>query len=267
MSVVGKLETAGALRVNMGRLASVTVPGRAVTAADAGSWVQEGYPIPVRQYNFPSAKLQLQKLAVIVTMTREITEASNIEDVLRMLLTDAAGMALDMAMFSTSAATAAQPAGLLYGLTPLTASTTTGLDGCGQDLGTLVEDIATRGGGRKAIFVAAPKQSVSIRFYAGGQFDVTPGAGVTLPVGASVGMASGSIAAIEPESLAFAINDPEFSISSVAAVQQEDTSPSILMTGPTKSMFQIEGFALRMVLWASWAMRAPHVSYMTGVKW
>jgi hypothetical protein len=268
LSVAGKLEDAGALRINMGRLASVTVPGRSISAADAGQWVQEGYPIPVRQYNFPNAKLQLQKLAVIVTMTREITEASNIEDVLRILLTDAAGMALDNALFSTSAATAAQPAGLLHGLTPLTAAPAGGsaFEACGQDMGTLVQDIATRGGGRKAYFVAPPKQGVSIRFWAGGQFDITP-SGTQLPVATSVGMPVASLAAIEPESLAFAINNPEFSVSDCAAVQQEDTAPGTLMTGPTKSMYQIEGFALKMILWASWAMRAPHASYMTGVNW
>jgi hypothetical protein len=274
MSVAWRLELAGALRVQMGNLSSVTVPGRSQNAANAGQWVQEGQAIPVRQQAiYPGAKLTPQKLACIVTMTREITEASNIEDVLKMLMTEAAGMAIDNAMFSTSAATAAQPAGLLNGLTPLASSASTlGFDGCGQDLGTLVQDIATRGGGRKAFFVGAPKQATSIRFWAGGQFAVTPATDV-LPVAASIGMPAGSVAAIEPESLAFSISDPEFAITNVAALHQEDTSPQNITGGspspavPVKSMFQTEAFALRMVVWASWGMRAPHVSFMDAVPW
>jgi hypothetical protein len=274
MSVTGRLEMAGAIRVDLGRLATVTVPGRTVHAADAGQWVLEGSPIPARQMAiYPGAKLVPSKLAAIVTMTREITEASNIEDVLRMLMTEAAGMAIDTAMFSTSAATAAQPAGLLNGLTALSPSTSSlGFDGCGQDLGSLVQDIAGRGGGRRSFFIGAPKQSVSIRFFAGGQFDATPNSDI-LPVAASVGLPVGSIMCIEPESLAFSISNPEFSIANVAAIHQEDTTPQNITGGspspavPVKSMFQTESFALRMVVWASWGMRAPHVSYMTSVVW
>jgi hypothetical protein len=75
--------------------------------------------------------------------------------------------------------------------------------------------------------------------------------------------------AVEPQSLAFAIENPEFSVGDVASIQQEDTTPAtdLLTVSPVKSMFQIESFALRMVLRAAWAMRAPHVSYMTGTAW
>ena len=81
-------------------------------------------------------------------------------------------------------------------------------------------------------------------------------------------MPAKSCAGIEPESLAFSISDPEFAVADVAAVQQEDTSPTdLLTTSPVKSMFQIDAFALRMVVYAAWAMRAPHAAYMTGVNW
>jgi hypothetical protein len=268
MTAAGRMEVAGALRVDMGRMASVTVPGRGVTAADAGMWVAEGAPIPAKQYNYAPATLVLKKIAVIVTLTEEMSRASNLEDLLRAMLTGGAGMAIDAQMFSTVAGDATKPGGLFNGLTPIAASASSlGFDACGQDLGSLVADIATRGGGARAFFIAAPAQATSIRFFAGGQFVTTPQTDV-LPVAASVGMVAKSAAVVEPESLAFAVADPEFSIANVAAVQQEDTTPTdLLTTSPVKSMFQIDAIALRMVVYAAWAMRAPHVAYMTGVAW
>ena len=271
MSVAFRLEQGGAIRVRLGRLASLTVPGRAVTPADAGTWVGEGQPIPVRQMNlYAGAKLTPQKVAVIVTLSREMSEASNIEDVLKALLTEAAGIALDAAMFDANAANAQRPAGLLNGLTSLTPTASTlGFDACGQDLGLLVQDIANRGGGRNAFFIAAPKQAKSIRLcgWIGYRDGVGP-AGI-LPVAAAVGLPVGTVVAVEPESLVFSIEDPQFSISSVAAVQQEDTTPAadLLTKAPVKSMYQIDAYALKMTVWASWGLRAPHVSFMSAVNW
>ena len=271
MTVAGRLARAGALQVDIGRYASVRVPGRATHAADAGQWVQEGHPIPARQLQILAGPtLTPQKLACITTMTREMSEASNIEAVVRQFLTEAAGMAIDAALFSASAATAAQPAGLLHGLTSLTPSASTGFDAVGKDLGALVGDIATRGGGARAFFVASPAQAVAVRFYAGGQFYVA--GSDALPIAASVGLPAGTVVAIEPESLCFSIAPPEFSVANQTAIHQEDTTPLDIVAGgtastPIKSMFQIDGMALRMNLWASWGMRAPHVAFMSSVLW
>jgi hypothetical protein len=274
LSAIGAVLRAGALNVDLGRNASVRVPGRATSPADAGQWVQEGHPIPARALHLLGGPvLSPTKLAVLVTMTREMTEASNIEDVVRMLLTEAASIALDAALFSTNAATAAMPAGILLGITALPATTGTGLgfDACGQDLGNLVQDIASRGGGAHAYFIAAPHQSTAIRFWAGGQFGRTVD-GDVLPVAASAGLAEGTVLAIEPASLALTLNDPQFSVANVATVHQEDTTPLDIVSGgtvatPVKSMFQTDALALRMTLTANWGMRAPHVSYITGVGW
>jgi hypothetical protein len=275
MSAMGALLRAGAFNVDLGQYGSVRVPGRATTAANAGKWVQEGHPIPAVQLNILGGPvLTPTKLAVLLSMTREITEASNIEDIVRMLVTEAASLALDAAVFSTSAATPAQPAGLLNGLTPLTATAgaSLGFDACGQDLGKLVGDIAARAGGVHAFFVCAPSQATSIRFWAGGQFGRGP-QGDILPVAPAASLATtGTVVCLEPESLAITLSDPQFSVSNVAAVHQEDTTPLDISSGgvlasPVKSMFQTDALALRMTLSASWGMRAPHVSYMTGVGW
>jgi hypothetical protein len=260
LSAVGKLISAGALRVELGHFASVAVPGRATTAAAAGLWTTEGGAKPVRQFNLSSGKLTPHKLAVITALTREITEASNIEDMLRTLITEATGLALDAAIFSTA------PRGIFNGLTPLTPSTgTTGaFDAVGQDLGTLVGDIASRGGGSNVVFVASPAQATSIRFY-------SPGGTLELATAPSAGIAPASVAAIEAPSFAISIGVPEFSVSRVAALHMEDTTPADIVAGtpstPVKSMFQIDAIALKMEIWADWCMRAPHAAFMSPVTW
>jgi hypothetical protein len=272
MSAIGKLIADGALFINMGRYASVSVPGRAINPADAGSFVGEGQPAKVKQYDLFAGTLRPRKVEVIVTITREMSETSNIEDVLRVLLTEAAGLVFDGAVFSTGAATAAQSAGILNGVTAVVGSTGgSAFDACGIDVGTLVADVASRGGGARAVFIAAPSQATTMRFFAGGQFGVTP-SGDVVPVAGSAALADKTVICIEPGSFATSIGAPEFAVSTVATLHQEDTTPADIVAGgtpatPVKSMFQIDALALKMTLWGDWCMRAPHVSYMTDASW
>ena len=95
MSAVGRLILAGGLHIDLGRLASVVIPARSSTPADAGQWVAEGAPIPVRQFDLTSPSLRPHKLAVITSFSRELSEASNVEDVIKALITEAVGPAVD----------------------------------------------------------------------------------------------------------------------------------------------------------------------------
>jgi hypothetical protein len=266
LSAIGKLVDLGALVVDLDRYASVIVPGRVTSAADAGSWLAEGQPFAVRQLHIIGPALKPHKLGVMVPITREMADASNIEDVVRILLQEAARLAVDAAIFSTTAGSAARSPGILNGLTPLTPSgSSLGFDACGQDLGALVHDIAVRGGGANAAFIASPKQATSIKFWAGGLI----GRNDILPVASAASIPDGTVIAVEPASVAVTFVLPEFSVSSVAAVHQEDTSPvTDLLTGvPVKSMFQTDAIMIRMTIWGDWVMRAPHVSFMNAVAW
>jgi hypothetical protein len=260
LSAVGRLISAGALRVDLGHFSSVAVPGRATTAAAAGLWVAEGGVKPVRQFNLSSGKLTPHKLAVITTLTREISEASNIEDMLRALITEATGLALDAAIFSTA------PRGIFNGLTALTpTAASSAFDAVGQDLGTLVGDIASRGGGSNVVFIAAPAQATAIRFY-------SPGGSLETSCAPSAGIAAKTVAVVEAASFAISIGAPEFMVSRVGALHMEDTTPTDIVVGgvpstPVKSMFQTDAIALKMEVWADWCMRAPHVAYMSPVAW
>jgi len=52
----------------------------------------------------------------------------------------------------------------------------------------------------------------------------------------------------------------------------EDVAPQPIVDGgamaqPVRSMFQTDSLALRMLLRASWAMRAPHAAWTTNTNW
>jgi hypothetical protein len=271
MSAIGRLLVSGALRVDLGQRASVTVPGRQTNASNVGTWVGEGGVVQVKQYSIPTAKLSPHKLEVLCTITFEQSQASNIAEILQRLLSESASLALDAALFASTAATPAQPGGLLHGLTPLTPSTASGIEGAGADLGSLVADIASRGGGARPLFIAAAAQSTSLRFWSGGQFGVTP-ANDILPITGSAALANGTLICIEPESVAVALSDLRFDVASGASLHMEDTTPGNIVSGtpstPVKSMFQTDLLALKLsLLGADWGLRASHVSYMTGTSW
>ena len=270
MSALDKLDRTGALRVDMGNMASVVVPGRIIDPTDAiNMWVGEGQAVPVKQYDIIGPSLNVHKIEVNVVVTRELSEASNIENILQALLTEMGGLAIDAALFSTDAASPQRSAGILYGLTPMTPSSgSTGFDACGQDLGLLAADVAARGGGRFMTYVAAPAQATAMRFWAGGQFSLSPSTD-TLPIAASAVLPDGTVVGIEPSSLAFSFGTPTFSVSKIASLQMDDapTDPDLMAGGAVKSMWQVDAIVLRMTLWGDFCMRAPHVAYMTGVAW
>jgi len=61
---------------------------------------------------------------------------------------------------------------------------------------------------------------------------------------------------------------PEFFVSKAGALHFEDATPSTAtLASPTRSMFQTDSLALKMIVRASWAMRAPHAAWLTNVNW
>ena len=247
-------------RVDMTGVAHLTVPGRVVNAAAAGAWVREGSAIPVRSQSITSgAVLEPRKLAVIATMTSEIAASSNVEAVVRALLSESAALALDAAMFSANAEDGAHPAGLLYNVTPITPTAGGGMNALLADVKVLVAALAAAGGGRDAVIVAHPSQAATLSFMAGPHFTAS-----VLP---SSGVAVGTVVAVEASSLVSGFDAiPEFETSNVALLQMEDATPSD-WGASMKSLYQADSFALKMILRAAWGMRAPHVAYLTGATW
>jgi HK97 family phage major capsid protein len=103
---------------------AIKVPTWAPTAT--GGFIIEGGPIPVAQFVFGSTTLIGKKAASIVAVSDEMLLGAvhDVEQALRVILSESLGLAIDGILLGNSAATAAAPVGLLNGLTPITPSAT-----------------------------------------------------------------------------------------------------------------------------------------------
>jgi hypothetical protein len=112
------------VRVSLAGYNTVSIPHRASGIPDANlQWIgPPGSPIPWKSYSLSAATLgPAHKLAVGAGVTREMIEHGNGQEVVAQLLKEDASLSLDASMFSTAAASASRPAGLLFGLTPIVA--------------------------------------------------------------------------------------------------------------------------------------------------
>jgi HK97 family phage major capsid protein len=263
--------------VNLSGVASVRIPGRIVTEADAGSFVAEGAPIPVRQSAFAAGPtIAPYKLACIVVMTREFAEHSSAADatsIMQSMMGEAATLKLDSTALGNGAAvTGVQPAGILNGVAAAGTATsnTTGVHlALAKDIEMLLGALAAAGAGVSPIFVTHPANAASMKTLVGPKFDY--------PILASVGVPAGTLIAIEASSFVTGFSGtPEFSTTNQALLHLEGATPLPIGTpgtpptvaSPSQSLYQTDTVATRMVVRCSWAMRAAgHVQYLTAVNW
>src|SRR5262249_14062159 len=254
------------LKVDLGNFAQVKVPGRLLDANDAGSWVVEGQPARVRAQRITAGPaLVPKKLVVLTTFSREMVDSSNIEAVSRALISEAAALALDAALFSTNAANGA-PAGILNGISAQTATPGGGLAALNGDMKLLTAALVAAGAGANPVLVVSPVQAMTLKILAGPRFDV--------PVLQSSSVAAGTVIVVAASSFVSCFGAvPDFEASSHVTLHYEDTSPQDITGGtpspavPVRSAVQTATLALKMRLKASWGMRAPHVAYLTGATW
>ena len=259
-----------AIALSFDGTAQINAPSIISSASDA-AWVAQGSPIPFRQMTIGGgASLTPKKLATGFVVTRELVEHSvpNAERLLRAAITESIGVALDAAMFDATASSSTRPAGLRNGVSTTTAATGGGDAAMMKDLGALAAAVAGVGGLNIA-FVAAPGEAVKIALRAGPKFK--------FPVFASGGLASGSVMAVALPALVSA-TDPaaRFSVSTEAVLHMEDTSPAAIGTtgspnvvaAPARSLWQTDCVAFRLVLEASWGLRAASsVAWTSSVTW
>jgi len=256
------------LKLNMDHIAEHRVPGRVLNAAAAGMWVAEGNPAPARALAFTNAAiLRPRRLSALYTYSREQAESSNIENIVRQTLGEAAGLALDAQMFSATAGDASKPAGLLAGGAPLTPTAGGGTAARDGDLKNLFAALAAQGAGKTAILVCAMPQAVTLKASVGPKFDFDIVASTVLP--------AGTVVALEVASFVSGFSaTPQFRVSNLATYHAEDTSPQQITGGtpspavPVRSMFQTDSIGLYMDLWAAWGLRAAgHAQWIQGATW
>jgi hypothetical protein len=254
---------AQSLQLSFDGAAQISVPGLSIPAA---AWVGEGAPIPV-QNGTSSATAQLTpfKLAVIVALSNEMLIHSNAEAMIKMVLLENLGPTLDSVMFSNTAGVAGKsPPGLLYNISPITASTSTGIDALVADIGAITNALAPLAGGSPPVLVAAPSQFVSLQMHPVSTVWDTYMT-TSLPNGTCVG--------VVPAALATAVEAPRIEMVDMAQLHMEQTALELVsspgtVAAPQRSLFQTDSQAIRFILPASWAMRsASAVAVVNSVKW
>jgi hypothetical protein len=262
-----------ALRFDLSGVATISVPH--VSTHPVPLFTAEGAPIPVTDAATGTATLgPTRKLTFITTLTRELDESSpdGAATVLGRLLGEAAARSLDAAAFSNSASSASQPAGLLNGLTALTASTlSVTIDAIGADLATFAQSFSDAMiNPDSMIIISSPRSAWALRLALG--FQALP-----LPVLMSPAIAAGTVIAVIPEAIASAYSGQlEIDVVKEPAIHFEDTTPAQIgvagtpnvVAAPTRSLWQQELIGVKLRMRCAWASLQPGaVAYMTGTKW
>lgn len=242
------------LVVNLEGYGAISVPGLVANAARA-FWVAEGAPIPVVSMPTDTDLLKPYKLGTIAVLTREMVESSNAERLIGDVLVRSAGLALDTALFDANPATAARPAGLRNGIAATTASNNADMrEAVVQDLVTLINAVAAIGG--PYIAVTSPGRAAGLYLRAARE---TPY--VTVLAAPTMG---NDIMVIAAPTLAAAFSpEPEIETSKAATLVMDDATPTAAgLSGPERSMFQIDSLAVKVRWPLSWAVRNP-----AGIAW
>jgi hypothetical protein len=250
---------AAALSVSLGPEGAIMIPG--LTSANV-SFTRGGGAKPVVQSTSSAVRLDPHKMTGIAVATDELLSSSSAETMIQNMLAESAGPALDLVAFSSAAATPDAPAGLLYGITPLTASVSTDFfDALAADVATVVGAIAPVAGAGNVGFVMHPAQYFSVRLRT---FDFMEAGAVIL---ATAALPVGSLVAIALNALVSATSPPQFETGTQTMLSMNDT-PTAWPNPPVSSMFQTASTAIKMVNKVSWALRSSQaIAVINGVKW
>lgn len=267
-------------------ISQLKIPVRTTGSLLAGAWVGEGSPKPVKRASFAAVTLIPYKLAVISTFTEEMALYSNpaIEAIIRQGLQDDTSVSLDTYLIDAVAVSSSRPAGLLNGVTPLTATAAgTATEKMVADMKQLIAAIVAAGGGTDIVCLINPAQAISLGFAQTTTgdflFATVQEAGQKFSVSFLVSqtVAAGRVIAIDASEFATATGDtPRFAVSNEATLHEEDTAPLAIgsagtppvVAAPVRSLFQTDSIAIRLTLYVTWVMRRTGmVQTIAAVGW
>jgi hypothetical protein len=261
-----------ALHINLAGIDQTNI-GRLVMPAPG--FVAEGSPIPVVSGTAASTPVgPARKLAFIVGLSSELefSTPENASAIIGRALADAAMKQLDVVVFDAVAGDATRPAGLLNGVTPITATGASGntpLERIASDIANLAQAIANAGiSTADVVLVAGTAAATKLKLLAGPLFDhevieTTALAGTTVVAIAPAGVASGFDGTPRIES------STETTIHFDSAPAQIGTAgtPNVV-AAPTRSLYQTDTTALKVRIKCSWATVHPGaVQVVNSVTW
>ena len=247
--------------------ATISVPAIAIPIA---KFIGEGRPIPVvTAATSAGVSLSPHKVAAICLLTGEVMRSSNAEQLVRAVLLEAVGPALDLAMFSDVVADEDRPAGLLNGISALLPA------GAGAKETAMADDLTKLGApllravGGPLVYIAAPEQAIAMVLRASRDI---PSA-VML---SSAALAPGTVIAIAANAIVSAVDGvPRIELSRFAEVHRETVPAEIAAAGspavvasPVISIYQSDEVALKLRWSLTWALRSPAaIAWMQNVNW
>jgi len=259
-SAYSALATRG-MRVSLSGVTSVPLPSRDDSEpAMGGVFVGEGEPIPVRRLGLSSAVIRPHMAKILTIFSAELAKhTANFEAVLRAIIAEDTAAAIDTAMLSNAAATAANPAGLLNGVVPLPATTGGGVAALARDLGALADAIDAD----DQVFLMRPSEKLRA-------LTLAPGLAAATII-ETTGLPAGTIAAID--AAAFVSGEgaaPEYDISDKTTIVADDGLPvRDFGAASTMSLWQQRLIGLRLLQSVTWGLRsaAGSIAVVGGVTW
>jgi hypothetical protein len=163
----------GQLRLSLGPEATLRVPN--IGTPPTAPFVAELAPAPVVQGVLSGTTLGPTKKILIISALTEELQAASAEAasvVIGHILAASAAKSIDATAFDANIGDDVRPPGLLYGVTPITASTGSGLTAIAGDLGAMAKAMADANvDPENFVIVAAPRQAVTLRLLAGPSFN------------------------------------------------------------------------------------------------
>jgi hypothetical protein len=257
------------LQVRLGTAASMKLPARSGAPSSTVFWVGETLPIPVRSYGITDdCQLAPRKFGFIIGASREVARRTGGEAVLRALIREDGAANLDAAYFSTAASDEVTHAGMLSGIASIAGYAGGDRLAMETDLAALSEAVCAGGSGQ-VVFVVSPKRAARIRI-------VAPDLNRELTFLPSLAVADDTVIAVDPLSWAHGFGDDfDVDVSTAATLHMEDASPAEIVSasGPTpaapvRSLWQTDGFALRLLCDVAFAPRRPNAAaWIEGATW
>lgn len=253
------------VKLNFAGNAQIVVPAVAIPSA---GFIGEGAAIPVKSApTTPGPTLVPHKLATIAVLTGEMMRSSNAEEMVRRVLIESCGPALDGVLFSANAATADAPAGLLAGIAALTPAA------AGEKQGALVDDLQKLGaavapvaGNSDVVIVASADAAIALALRV-----PQP---LKWPILTSSSLAARTVIAVAAAAIVSAIDGPPaIDARGETAINLADPASEIVTAGgtiayPVGSVYQTDSVALRMRWKITWALRDTRgLAWMSNVNW
>ena len=191
----------------------------------------------------------------------------SIEAALRAAIEEDTALTLDTRMLDAVAGSAARPAGLLNGVSALTATAGGGLAALVGDLGLIGAAIPNA---TDLVYLMNASDRARALALSPGLLGLTILEASTLP--------AKKVVALDASDLVTGENDAaRFDVSNQTVLHDEDTTPLALGSGvqgagvlavPTHSMFQENLSALRMIMFVTWALRrSGRIAFIGTVSW